>query len=157
MPFMADVEVTTHIDAAPGQVWDLIGDPTRMGDWSPECQRVTWKGGEQEPKVGARFTGHNRIGWRRWNTTGTLVEYAPGQRIAWDVTSLFVPVARWGYEITADAGGSGCTVTETFDDHRHMWMRGASRPVRGVADTNGHNRKGMEETLARIKARAEAT
>ncbi len=155
MPAMADVEVTTHIDSPPERVWELIGDPTRMGEWSPECERVTWKGNDREPRVGARFTGHNRHGWRRWNTTGTVVDYAAGQHIAWDVSVLFAAIARWGYTITADPDGTGCTLTETFDDHRQGWMKVVGAPVRGVHDVPTHNREGMEATLARIKAQAE--
>ena len=151
---MADVEVTVHIDADPARVWELLGDPTRMGEWSPECTRVSWKGGRSEAAVGAKFTGHNRNGVRRWSTTGTVVDFAPGRRIGWDVKAGFLPVARWAYEITPDPGG-GCTVTETFVDHRHGWMKLASRPVRGVADVPAHNRRGMEETLAQVKAAAE--
>ncbi|WP_173019501.1 SRPBCC family protein [Streptomyces alkaliphilus] len=38
-------EVSIRIDASPEQVWDLISDVTRMGEWSPECRRCYWRGG----------------------------------------------------------------------------------------------------------------
>ncbi|MHB8465124.1 MAG: SRPBCC family protein [Acidimicrobiales bacterium] len=152
---MADLEVSIHIDASPDEVWGLLGDPTRMGEWSPECQRVTWKGDRSAPAVGAKFTGHNRNGWRRWTTTGTVVDLTPRQRIAWDVKVAFLPIARWGYEITADGAGAGCTVVESFIDQRSGLAKLLGRPVRGVADVPAHNRRGMEATLAQVKAAAE--
>ena len=152
---MADVEVSTHIAAPAARVWDLIGDPARMGEWSPECTGATWHKSTPAPALGAKFTGHNRRGWRRWSTTGKVVDFAPGERIAWDVSVMMFPVARWGYAITPDADGTGCTLVETFDDHRDAVAKVLGRPVRGVADVPTHNRQGMDETLAHIKAAAE--
>jgi uncharacterized protein YndB with AHSA1/START domain len=148
------IEVSTDIDASPERVWELIGDPARMGEWSPECRRVTWLGGATGPAVGARFRGYNRIGWRRWATTGTVAEYEPGRTVAWDVHAGPVAVARWGYRVEPTAGG--CTVTETFEDHRGALIHLVGSVVRGVGDTETHNRAGMAATLARVKAAAEA-
>lgn len=152
---MSDLDVSVHINAKPERVWDLLGDPTRMGEWSPECQKVTWKGNGTSPAVGARFIGRNRNGWRRWSTTGTVVDFTPGERIAWDVKVMFLPIARWAYHVRPDEGGSGCTVIESFDDHRDVLMKIIGRPVRGVADVATHNRQNMEATLAKVKAAAE--
>ena len=127
-----------------------------MGEWSPECQRVTWRSGVQTPAVGARFTGHNRNGWRRWNTVGTLVAYRADQEVAWDVTFAKLKVARWGYRIEPDAGGDGCTVTESFLDKRGRLVNALGPLARGVKDAEAHNRVGMQETLARLKAAAES-
>jgi len=150
-----DIEVNTHVDAPPSRVWELIGDPTRMGEWSPECKRVDWAGRSTRPEVGARFRGHNRNGWRRWSTTGTLVAYEPEREVAWDVSFGPLAVARWGYRVEPD--GSGCTVVESFEDKRGRIIKSAGSVARGVktADTETHNRRGMEETLAHIKAEAE--
>ena len=153
---MADIEVTAHVDASPTRVWELIGDPTRMGEWSPECRRVNWTSGSSHATVGARFKGHNRNGWRRWTTTGTLVEVEADHAIAWDVKFGMIPVARWAYRIQADDDGRGCTVTETFDDHRSSGFKVVGKPARGVSDAAEHNRRGMEATLERVKAAAEA-
>ncbi|MBV9662914.1 MAG: SRPBCC family protein [Actinobacteria bacterium] len=152
---MPELDVSTHIDAPPDKVWDLLADPTRMGEWSPECKKVTWRGRVQTPAVGARFTGHNRSGWRRWNTVGTVVTYRPGEEVAWDVTFAKLSIARWTYRIDADAHGAGCTVTESFLDQRGRLAKSLGRPARGVSDAAAHNRVGMEQTLATIKSAAE--
>jgi uncharacterized protein YndB with AHSA1/START domain len=152
---MAEIEVTTTIEASPDQIWELIGDPTRMGEWSPECQRVEWARRAGEPAVNARFKGHNRNGWRRWSTTGTIVRYQPGREIAWDVDFASQAIARWSYRIDPDAAGGGCTLVESFRDLRSRPFQMLSMVARGVKDVETHNRAGMEETLARIKAAAE--
>ena len=48
------------VKAAPEQVYDLVADLPRMGEWSPECQRVEWTEGADGPGEGATFIGHNR-------------------------------------------------------------------------------------------------
>jgi uncharacterized protein YndB with AHSA1/START domain len=148
-------EVSVRIDAAPARVWELIGDPTRMGEWSPECNRVTWSGGEGSPRVGAKFKGHNRLGWRRWTTTGTIVAFDPEREIGWDVDFAGIPIARWDYRIVAVAGGNSCTVVEGFRDRRGRAFQVLGPVARGVRDYEAHNRAGMEQTLARVKAAAE--
>lgn len=150
---MIEIEVSTHIDSPPDTVWELIGDPTRMGEWSPECQRVEWVGSTTQPALGARFRGHNRNEWRRWSTISTLVAYEPGQEIAWDVGFGPFPIAHWGYRVEADA--TGCTVVERFRDRRTLALRLAGPIARGVRDVEPYNRAAMVETLARIKAAAE--
>ena len=151
---MLEIEVRTDIAAPAERVWELIGDPTRMGEWSPECQNVSWLGSSRQPAVGATFRGSNRNGWRRWSTKGTITSYEPGRAIAWDVT-LVVPVARWSYRIEGDPGASSCTLVESFTDHRGRLMKVLGGIGRGVRDVESHNRHGMEQTIARIKAGAE--
>jgi uncharacterized protein YndB with AHSA1/START domain len=155
------IDVSTYIDASPERVWELVGDPARMGEWSPECRRVVWLGGASAPAVGARFRGYNRIGWRRWSTVGTIAAYEPGREVAWDVAVGPLAVARWAYRLDATEErvgevGGGCTLTETFADRRGRLIHVIGTTVRGVGDTETHNRAGMAATLARIKAAAEA-
>jgi len=38
-------EAVVTIDAAPEQVWELVTDVTRMGEWSPENTGARWIGG----------------------------------------------------------------------------------------------------------------
>jgi uncharacterized protein YndB with AHSA1/START domain len=154
---MGQVEVRARIDASPDRVWELIGDPTRMGEWSPECERVEWAGGATGPGLKARFKGHNRLGWRRWATSCTIVRYDPWREVAWNVDIAMFPVAEWSYRIEAGQEGGGCEVVESFRDRRGRAFHLLGPAARGVKDVDAHNRAGMEETLARIKAAAEGT
>jgi uncharacterized protein YndB with AHSA1/START domain len=153
MPAAASVSI--HVDAPPETVYALVSDLPRMGEWSPECRRCEWRGGASGAVVGARFKGHNRIGWRRWSTKGEVVAAEPGRELAWDVRSVFgLPVARWRYVLQPEAAG-GTEVTETMEDHRGRTIKVLGTLVSGVRDRSAHNTEGMKATLARIKAEAE--
>jgi uncharacterized protein YndB with AHSA1/START domain len=148
-------EVSTQIDAPAAQVYELVADLTRMGDWSPECKRVEWLGGAHEPKPGARFKGHNQRGARRWSTKGTIVKAEPGHEFAYDIATVFsLPVARWTYRVDP-AGDGACTLTESWEDLRGGFATFIGNLATGVSNRKEHNTDGMRETLARIKAAAE--
>lgn len=149
------VEVSVHVDAAPEQVWELVSDLPRMGEWSPECYRCTWLDGAGTARPGARFKGHNRRGVRRWTTTGTVVTAEPGRELSFDVHSVFdLPVSRWTYRITPGPDG-GCHVTEAWEDRRGGLMKVLGNIASGVSDRAEHNGEGMRRTLERIKEAAE--
>jgi hypothetical protein len=151
---MEPIEVSIHVDAAPAKVYELVADLPSMGKWSPECERCDWLGGATGAVPGAKFKGRNRIGRRRWSTKGKVAVADRGRELAWDVTSVGLPVSRWGYRIESDGGGS--RVTESFEDHRGLIIKVLGRIATGVGDRPDHNRKGMEATLQRIKSAAEA-
>jgi len=154
---MSDAEVSVHIDAPADAVYSLVSDLTRMGEWSPECTKVAWRDGATGPRVGATFRGWNSRGPLRWFTDGKVSAAEPGRSFAFDVTSFGIGVARWGYGIEPDGDGPGCTLTETWDDHRSTVFKKITGLAIGVPDRRAHNTAGMEATLAKIKAAAEAT
>jgi hypothetical protein len=151
------VAVSVDVAASPEVVWGLISDLSRMGEWSPECTGVDWKGaspGPAGPSVGAVFKGRNRIGIRRWSSRGTIVSAEPNRRIAWDTSALGLPGARWSYSIEPTAGG--CRVNESWDDKRGAILNVIGPLATGVKDRASHNEAGMRATLERLKAAAEA-
>jgi hypothetical protein len=150
---MSDVAVSRHIAAEPAAVWRLVGDPTRMGEWSPEALSQEWLDGATGPALGARFRGSNRIRWRRWSTVCTLVAWTPEREVGWDVSAYGLAVARWTYRLLPD--GAGTLLVEEFTDHRGPLMKVIGLTVRGVADVGTHNRATMIRTLARVAAAAE--
>jgi hypothetical protein len=156
---MADVEVAETIKASSIRVYELVSDLPRMGEWSPENTGGKWLGGATGPAVGAKFRGTNRHGLAVWMTSVTITAADAGRRFAFDVHVLGVPVSAWEYTFAdaADAADAadGCLVTEHWTDHRPGWMR-ASSIATGVRDRTAHNRRGMEETLAKLKAAAES-
>lgn len=150
-------EVSVRVDASPETIYSLVSDLPRMGEWSPECYRCTWRGGATEAVEGARFKGYNRRGIRRWTTHGTVVTAKPGAELAFDVDSVGnLPVARWRYRIIPEGDGA-CTVTEAWEDRRGALIKFVGSLVSGVFDRTTHNAEGMRATLERIKAEAEAT
>jgi uncharacterized protein YndB with AHSA1/START domain len=150
------VEAVIHIDAPSETVYGLVADLPSMGKWSPECVRCDWLGGATAPAPGVKFKGRNRKGWRRWSTTGTIVAAEPGRELTFDINTFFkLPVARWRYLIEPDA--TGCKVTESTEDLRSSLVKRVTGPATGVTDRDAHNRRGMQATLEKIKAAAEAT
>ncbi|GAA4829133.1 SRPBCC family protein [Actinomycetospora corticicola] len=146
-----DVVVSETIAAPPEKVWELVGDPARMGEISPECYSVRWLGRATGPKPGARFIGWNRKGLLRWPTTSTVAEYVPASLISWDVDVAGQSVARWSF--TLEPEGAGTRITQRWVDKRT-----AIASLVGKARTNdspARNREGMAQTLATVKARVE--
>lgn len=148
------VSVTREIAAPAETVWSMVSDVTRMGEWSPENQGATWLGSATGPAPGARFKGRNRNGRRSWSTTATVVDAVPGQRFSFRVAVGPLPVALWSYEVEPTA--AGCRVTESCTDLRPGFFKPIARLATGVADRATHNRAGMEVTLERLAAAAEA-
>jgi len=143
------------IQASGEAVYDLVADPMRMADWSPECVRCRWIGSATQPAVGARFRGTSRNGRRRWTTTSTIVEMRPAELFAWDVTYFGQPVARWEYRIEPHA--EGVELVESVEDRRGALLRAVSPYITGSPDRAKRNADTMESTLQAVKAAAEAS
>jgi uncharacterized protein YndB with AHSA1/START domain len=146
-----DIVVTRTVEAPPERVWDLVGDPARIGAISPECHCVDWLDGADGPAPGARFRGHNRKGPLRWSTRGTVVEYAPQREISWDVDLLGQPVARWGFRLSPEGGGT--RVEQFWQDRRSPLANVVGRAR--AWDVPAANRRGMEQTLDTVRRKAE--
>jgi ribosome-associated toxin RatA of RatAB toxin-antitoxin module len=152
-PAVPDVQVSKDIAADPSLVYDLVADVTRMGEWSPETTAARWVEGTAGT-VGARFRGTNQHRLLRWTTTCTVTAADRGRRFAFDVSFGPWAISHWSYEFESTA--AGCRVTESWSDRRPTGLRIGSPLVMGIADRPAHNRKGMEATLAALKAEAEA-
>jgi uncharacterized protein YndB with AHSA1/START domain len=148
------VAATRDIAAPPEQVWGLVADLPRMGEWSPENQGGKWIKGATGPAVGALFRGRNKRGIRRWSTMAEVVDCEPGR--AFEIAVNFGPtallVANWRYEVEGAPGG--CRVTESWHDHRTSWMRTVGR-VMGDHSA-AHTEVEMAATLANLAAAVEA-
>ena len=79
--------VTVHFTAPAAEVWDLVSDVTRIGEFSPETFEARWLDGATGPRPGARFRGHVRRNGRGpvyW-TVCTVVACDPGREFAFAV------------------------------------------------------------------------
>lgn len=98
-----------RIDATPQQVWDLVTDIGRTGEWSPICKACWWAEPATGPEVGAYFHGRNETPERVWETRSRVVAADEPREFAWMVNENAV---RWSYTITPD--GDGTTLTESW-------------------------------------------
>ncbi|HEY5025996.1 MAG TPA: SRPBCC family protein [Acidimicrobiales bacterium] len=149
------LSVTLEMAAPAERVWAMVSDLTRMGEWSPENEGSVWLRGATGPHPGAKFSGANRNGKKKWKTAGTVVDAEPGRLFTFRITAVGFKVAEWRYEF--EAIPSGCRVTETWIDQRGTIAKTLGTPVSGVPDRAAHNRATMEKTLERLKAAAEST
>ena len=146
--------VTVHMAASPAEVWALVSDVTRIGEFSPETFEAEWLDGATGPAVGAKFRGHvkrNGRGPTYW-TECVVTACEPEQRFEFAVGAGGTTVNTWGYELAA--AGDGTDVTEYFRLAENPltriywllagWARGKT------------NREGMRTTLERIRAVVEA-
>ena len=152
---MADVRESLAVAATADTVYDLVADLPRMGEWSPECERVTWRGGATCAERGAQFLGHNRAGSIRWMTQGEVVTAERGRHLAFEIRFGPLKVARWEYFIVPDdADPTSCTVVEEWTDRRPPWYATPADKAFGSRAKTNH--RGMETTLANLKRAAEA-
>lgn len=153
----ASVEGRILVDAPAAVVYQIITDVPRMDRWAVECERNVWLSPDTGPRVGARFRGYNRRGWRRWSTTARVVAAQPGHLFAFRVTSFGLPVAVWAYDIHATPGGT--EVTESMWYQAGFLVRRVLAPlgtgVRSRARRIAENRRNIARTLERLKATAE--
>lgn len=147
-------EVSVRIAASPEHIWDMIADVTRMGEWSPECFRCRWVGSPKEPVAGARFVGFNRAGVRIWPTRNEVLEAERGRTFAWRTVDNG---NIWSYRLVADGDTTQVTESRQLPARRPWFPKLLLMLFFGGLDHhNEHMRQGMQETLQRLKAVAEA-
>ena len=149
-----NVTATCEINASAEQVWKMVSDLPRMGEWSPENEGGVWLKGADGPKEGVKFRGTNRQGKRRWKTIATIIDAEPGRKLTFRITVMGIPDSEWSYDFEPTDGG--CHVTESWTDQRPGWFKPLTALVSGVSDRETHNRAGMEQTLEALKAAAES-
>ncbi len=149
-----DVSRTTFVDAPPEKVWALVSDLPGMGALSPEAAGGEWQDGATGPSVGATFKGQNEHGSKSWSTVSTVTASEPGRLFSFDVKAGPLSVSTWSYVLEPE--GTGTRLTEEWTDNRGAVLKKTGPIATGVKDRNGHNARGMDETLAAVKAAAEA-
>ena len=77
---MTDVSAVRTIPAAPDEIWALLDDPARLGEWLAFADRGELLEGEG---VGRRQRMHGHWGRRRSEIDQVVVEHDPPRRLAW--------------------------------------------------------------------------
>ena len=146
--------VSLMIGASATDVWNLVSDVTRIGEFSPETFDAEWLDGAEGPRLGARFRGHvkrNQKGPTYWSYC-EVTECDPGRTFGFAVILGGRPLNHWRYEL--EALGDTTQVTESF----RLEPTAATRLYwtlvgRWRGETN---RRGMRETLERMRVVLEA-
>ena len=136
------------------EVYGMVADITRMGEYSPVCISCWWDDGASA-EVGAWFTGRNVLGDRTWETRSQVVVATPGEEFAFVVSPTGT---RWGYTFRAVDDGTEVTESWSMPDQGVAFFRerfGADADAQ-VALRKETARAGIPTTLAAIKRAAEA-
>lgn len=142
------------IARSPEDLYDMVSDVTRMGEWSPVCRACWWDDGDG-PWVGAWFTGRNELPERDpWQTRSQVVAAARGAEFAFTVGGTWT---RWGYTFTPVPGGT--RVTESWavlpDGIKRFEDRFGAAAAAQLANRFEAARTGIPQTLAALKRAAE--
>jgi hypothetical protein len=139
---------------SPEDLYDMVSDVTRMGEWSPVCTACWWDDG-LGPQPGAWFTGRNELPERTWETRSQVVAADRGREFAFVVGGSWV---RWGYTFTPVDGGTQVTESWEFlpDGVTRFHNRFGSDAAAQIADRTLATRNGIPVTLAALKKSAES-
>jgi hypothetical protein len=144
------VEVT--VDATVQEVWQVISDVTRVGEWSHECHTARWLGAASGPSPGVRFRAGNRAGWARWSRTSEIISVDPPREIVWRTvpTRLFPDSTEWRLRVEPARGRT--LITQSFTVLRAPWL--LDRLYARVIPSHQDRDARLAEDLARIGAAA---
>ena len=105
VPFLKPLgaEVSVRIEAPVEEVWDLVSDVTRIGEFSPETFEARWTRGSTGPEVGASFKGHvkrNGVGPTYWSPC-QVTKCVPNEVFELAVGTDDMTLNNWGYRLRA--------------------------------------------------------
>jgi ribosome-associated toxin RatA of RatAB toxin-antitoxin module len=145
------------VAATPNELYAMVSDVTRTGEWSPICRACWWDEGDG-PRVGAHFTGRNDDSTRTWDTRSEVVVADVDREFAWEVNGGWV---RWGFTMEpVDDPRGGTRLTESWS-FLPKGIAGFGERFGAAADAEIAKRStaaldGIPTTLAAIKNIAEA-
>jgi hypothetical protein len=138
---------------SPEDVYDMVADVTRMGEWSPVCKACWWDDGDSA-RVGAWFTGRNELPDRTWETRCEVAAAERGHEFVFVVGGSYT---KWGYTFTAVE--SGTQITESWQllpaGIAMFEERFGEDAEAQITDRAEAARSGIPATLAAIKKVAE--
>jgi uncharacterized protein YndB with AHSA1/START domain len=141
------VSQSTTVDAPPEVVFALVADPRQHPriDGSGSVRGLIV--GPDRLSKGETFGVSMKLFGLPYKIRNRVVEFEPDRLIAW----RHFGAHRWRYELEPTAGGT--RVTETWDCTRYDPASFAALRLLGFPE---RNRRGIAETLVRLKAAAEA-
>jgi uncharacterized protein YndB with AHSA1/START domain len=141
-----DVSASMTIAAPPATIFAILADPRQHAriDGSGTVRDAV--GGPERLALGSTFGMNMKIG-APYRTKNKVVEYEADRLIAWRHFGMH----RWRYELEPVDGGT--RVTETWDLSH---CNGLNKWILGALGYPKRHRKGIAQTLVKLKAAAEA-
>ncbi len=147
--------VSIEIAAGADELYALVADLPRIGEWSPECERVEWEGEVTYAVEGTTFVGYNAVGPGRrirYKRHGTVLTATPGRAFSFITDEGGRPSTAWHYTFEPLDDGR----TRVTEGYEVRWIPKWARVL--DVPTNRHQEllEGMRTTLENLKATAEA-
>jgi Polyketide cyclase / dehydrase and lipid transport len=143
----------TIVHADPVRIYGLVSDLPRMGEWSPECQKVEWGQGVALAAAGSTFIGHNvggPMGLMKWSRRGRVLVADEGREFAFVTEEGGRESTEWRYRLAPTEEGT--KVTESYEVH---WIPSWARLLDIPTNRARELRANMASTLERLKVAAE--
>lgn len=140
---MGTIEKTVQFDAAPEQVWGVVSDPSRFGEWLG--MHKSWKGeppvefakGTQATAVVSLLNMPNTITW-------TVAEYDPNSSVTLTGTGLAGVKVSITLGVAPNGTGSDMTIQAAFEGQMLVGAIGAAVEKAGRTE--------LDESTGRLAA-----
>ena len=144
----AMTSVHADVDASPSEVWAVLADPTRVGEWSSECHSVRWLDDAQAAVPGARFQGFNRAGALRWSRVCQIRSVEPERELVWHVLPAGINRDHVEWRVSLEPVGGGTRIRQSY---RLLRMPRAMEVVVAVLNRNHRDRtEALQADLRRL-------
>lgn len=106
--------VQADVGATCAQVWQVLTDVPRIGEWSHECRTAQWLDGADRAALGARFRGTNKARFARWSRPCTVSALDAERRFTYRTNGgIMRDATEWTF--TLEPTGSGCRITQSYE------------------------------------------
>jgi carbon monoxide dehydrogenase subunit G len=140
-----EVTSSIEIDAPAKAVWEVVMDPSRLGEWVNPHKSVEWSGGDLSK--GDSFRQTLRLSGVDTKIEWTVVELDRPKRAVWKGKGPARSVANIVYELSEPSRG-----TTRFDYTNSFELPGgAVGRLAGRVASASKGRKEAEKTLAKLK------
>ena len=138
------IERSTHINAPPRDVYDVVMDPRRLRDWVTIHDHL-----EGSPRVplqkGSELTQTLKLAGRRFKVHWHVVENEPCEHVVWEGRGPIASHARVEYRFDSNEGGTEFSYVNEYDLPGGALGRVAGKAVSRVTQ------KELDGSLQRLK------
>lgn len=111
---MRSGSVQADVQATPAQVWQVLTDVPRIGEWSHECRTAQWLDGADCAAVAARFRGTNKARFARWSRPCTISALDPERSFTYRTNGgIMGDATEWTF--TLEPTDNGCRITQSYE------------------------------------------
>ncbi|MFD7322438.1 SRPBCC family protein [Streptomyces sp. NPDC059875] len=167
-----ELRADIHVGASPSEIYAVVSDLPRSGEWSPECQGGEWVSGEASA-VGSVFRGENLrseevVAWAPlvrgiWHTECRVTAAEPGRTFRWMMLSHAGDDQEsiWGFDIEPAEGGAVLVhhfrmATATAGIHKIAADLDETERAKFIDEWTSKIAQDLDSTLSRIKNIIEA-